>query len=99
RFEMVPITRSLSMLGLGYSMGYADRRGFGVWRGQQHLEHDVYDVSHDEDVVLPDGTVDRPYHRDCAVQLDIHTPSGEVIRGAGHAALIPTGNLPRRGLT
>jgi hypothetical protein len=98
RFEMVPITRSLSMLGLGYSMGYADRRGFGVWRGQQHLEHDVYDVSHDEDVVLPDGTVERPYHRDCAVQLDIHTPSGDVIRGAGHAALIPTGNLPRRGL-
>jgi hypothetical protein len=98
RFEMVPITRSLSMLGLGYSMGYADRRGFGVWRGQQHLEHDVYDVSHDEDVVLPDGTVERPYHRDCAVLLDIHTPDGRVIRGAGHAALIPTGSLPRRGL-
>jgi hypothetical protein len=86
------------MLGLGYSMGYADGRGFGVWRGDDHVESDVYDVSHDEDVVLPDGTVDRPYHRDCAVVLEVTAPDGAVTHGAGHAAILPTGVLPLRGL-
>ncbi len=98
RVEMTPISRSLTMLGLGYSMGYDDRRGFGVWRGAEHLEHDVYDVSHDEDVVLPDGSVDRPYHRDCAVRLKVTAPDGTETIGAGHCAIIPTGSLPRRGL-
>jgi hypothetical protein len=96
--EMTPISRSLSMLGLGYSMGYTDRRGFGVWRGENFLEYDVYDVSHEEDVVLPDGTVDRPYHRDCAVTLKVTGPDGKSFVAAGHAAIIPSGNLPRRGL-
>ena len=98
RVEMTPISRSLTMLGLGYSMGYADGRGFGVWRGEQHLEYDVYDVSHDEDVVLPNGSVDRPYHRDCAVRLEVHGPDGTVTTGAGHCAILPTGSLPLRGL-
>jgi hypothetical protein len=93
-----PISRSLSMLGLGYSMGYADGRGFGVWRGDEHVESDTYDVSHDEDVVLPDGTVDRPYHRDCAVLVEVTAPDGTVTTGAGHAAILPTGVLPLRGL-
>lgn len=98
RFEMRPISRSLTMLGLGYSMGYTDRRGFGVWRGREHLEHDIYDVSHAEDVVMPDGTVGRPYHRDCAVQLDVYAPDGTVTHAAGHCAILPTGSLPNRGL-
>jgi hypothetical protein len=98
RLTVRPISRSLAMLGLGYSMGYADGRGFGVWRGDDHREHDVYDVSHDEDVVLPDGSVERPYHRDCAVLVEITAPDGTVTRGAGHAAILPTGVLPRRGL-
>lgn len=96
--EAVPISRSLAMLGLGYSMGYADRRGFGVYRGDLHVEHDVYDISHDEDVVLPDGTVERPYHRDCAVTCRVVAPDGTVTPGAGHVAIIPSGNLPERGL-
>jgi hypothetical protein len=98
RIEMTPISRSLAMLGLGYSMGYEDRQGFGVWRGQEHAEHDVFDISHDEDVVLPDGTVDRPYHRDCAVRLDLIAPDGTVTPGAGHCAILPTGVLPARGI-
>lgn len=93
-----PISRSIAMLGLGYSMGYADGRGFGVWRGEEHREHDVYDVSHDEDVVLPDGSVDRPYHRDCAVLVTVTAPDGTTTEGAGHAAILPTGELPRRGI-
>ena len=96
--EMTPISRSLAMLGLGYSMGYADRKGFGYWRGENHVEHDVYDVSDYEDVVLPDGTVDRPYHRDCAVSLKVTAPDGTVSTAAGHCAIIPSGNLPNRGI-
>lgn len=96
--EMTPISRSLTMLGLGYSMGYADGRGFGIWRGEQHAEHDVYDVSADEDVIFPDGTLGRPYHRDCAVRLNVYAPDGTVTRGAGHCAILPTGSLPYRGL-
>jgi hypothetical protein len=69
-----------------------------VWRGEEHVEHDVFDVSHDEDVVLPDGTVDRPYHRDCAVLVEVTAPDGTVTTGAGHAAILPTGELPLRGL-
>ena len=41
---LMVILLSLSMLGLGYSMGYSDRRGFGVWRGENFLEHDVYET-------------------------------------------------------
>jgi hypothetical protein len=95
---MTPISRSLAMLGLGYSMGYTDRKGFGYWRGENHVEHDVYDVSDYEDVVLPDGSVDRPYHRDCAVTLKVTAPDGAVTIAAGHCAIIPSGNLPNRGL-
>ena len=98
KIEMTPISRSLTMLGLGYSMGYADGRGFGVWRGENFLEHDIYDVSGDEDVILPDGTVDRPYHRDCAVSLVLTAPDGTVSTAAGHCAILPTGSLPLRGL-
>jgi hypothetical protein len=98
KIEMTPISRSLTMLGLGYSMGYSDRRGFGYWRGENFLEHDIYDVSGDEDVILPDGSVDRPYHRDCAVSLVVTAPDGTVTTAVGHCAIIPTGSLPLRGL-
>jgi hypothetical protein len=98
RVEATPISRSLSMLGLGYSMGYTDRKGFGVYRGENHVEHDIYDVSHDEDVVMPDGTADRPYHRDCAVTFRVVAPDGTVYPGAGHVAIIPSGTLEARGI-
>jgi hypothetical protein len=92
---MEPISRSLAMKGLGYSLGYTDNRGFGVWRGEYHEEYDRYDVSHPEDVVMPDGTVDRPYHRDCAVTLEVVSPSGESWDGAGHCAILPIGPTSR----
>lgn len=98
RLEATPISRSIAMVGLGYSMGYADGQGFGVYRGEHHVEHDVYDVSHDEDVVFPDGQRDRPYHRDCAVTYRLVAPDGTVSTGAGHAAIIPSGTLARRSL-
>lgn len=54
---------SIAMAGLGYSGGFKDGRGLGVWRGDRHVEHDTWDVSHADEVVLEDGTVSRPLHR------------------------------------
>jgi hypothetical protein len=98
RVDAIPISRSLAMVGLGYSMGYSDGRGFGVYRGDPHEEYDVYDVSHDEDVILADGSTDRPYHRDCAVTLVVTAPNGTEFHGAGHVAILPTGSLEARGI-
>lgn len=96
--DIVPISHSLAMKGLGYSLGYTDEKGFGVWRGENHVEYDQYDVSHPEDVVMPNGTVDRPYHRDCAVTVTVTSPSGEVTTGAGHCAILPIGPTKRSGV-
>jgi hypothetical protein len=99
QIDAVPFSRPFAMQGMGYSMGYLDRRGFGVWRGESHVEHDVYDVRDAEEVRFPDGTVDRPYHRDCAVQLRLRAPDGSTTEGTGHCAILPHGSLPQRGLT
>lgn len=96
--EMVPISASVVMKGLGYSLGYTDERGFGVWRGEDHIEYDEYGVAHPEDVVMPDGTIDRPYHRDCGVTVTVTSPTGAVTTGAGHCAILPIGPVDRPGI-
>ena len=83
----------LTLVALSVSLGAA-----ACGDSDDGANHDVYDVSHDEDVVLPDGTVDRPYHRDCAVLVEVTAPDGTVTTGAGHAAILPPGVLPLRGL-
>jgi hypothetical protein len=98
QLSAVPSSRPFVMLGMGYSMGYADERGFGVWRGPSHLEHDTYELPDVETVVMPDGRMLNPYHRDTAVRLELRSPAGHTTRGAGHCALLPIGPLPSRGL-
>jgi hypothetical protein len=94
RIELAPIGRALVMRGMGYSMGYADGRGFGVWRGAAHEEHDRYDLRDVEAVVHPDGRIERPYHRDCAVAVHVVEPDGTVSDGTGHCAVLVLGPLP-----
>ena len=89
---------SLAMTGLGYSGGYHDGRGLGVWRGVDHVESDVWDVSDPEAVVHEDGTVSRPVHRIQPVHVAA-TGAGLDGEGTGSMTLIATGNLPRHGLT
>lgn len=60
---------TFAMAGLGYSGGWNDRLGLGVWRGDEHAEHETWDVSHAADVMWPDGTVDRPAHRIAPVSV------------------------------
>ena len=66
---------AVAMLGLGYG-GYDDGLGLGVYRGLQHLEHDVWDVSHPAEVGLPDGRTDRPVHRIQPVRVVRHSADG-----------------------
>lgn len=66
---------AVAMPGLGYG-GYDDGLGLGVYRGFEHLEHEVWDVSHPAVVGLPDGTTNRPVHRIQPVRVTQTGPSG-----------------------
>ena len=79
--------------GGGYDSGFIDERGLGLHRGVIE-EHDVYDVSHAEDVVLEDGRVIRPWHREATCTLTVNGESG-----LGHFPIISTGEIKRYGLT
>jgi hypothetical protein len=84
RFETVSAPSTFAMAGLGYSGGWNDRRGLGVWRGIEVVEHETWDVGHPADVVLADGSVERPAHRIAPVA--IHGERGET--GTGSLTLI-----------
>jgi len=85
------------MQGLGYSGGFVDGRGLGVWRGDAHVEHDVWDVSHPTDVARPEGVVMRPIHRIQPVRVVVRG-AGLDGRGTGSLTLIAEGSLPQLGL-
>ena len=84
---------SIAMPGLGYSGGYDDGRGLGAWRGVQHLESDVWDVSHPSRVVYPDGSQKEHWHRiqPVAIEADF---GGTASRGAGSMTLTIAGRPP-----
>jgi hypothetical protein len=86
RFDVEADGPCVAMKGLGYG-GYDDGLGLGVWRGVEHLEHDVWDVSHTAEVVLADGTVDRPVHRIQPVRVRQHDRQG-TSEGAGSLTFI-----------
>jgi hypothetical protein len=62
RFDLEAQGPAVAMIGLGYG-GYDDGLGLGVHRGIEHLEADVWDVSHPAEVELGDGDRTRPVHR------------------------------------
>jgi hypothetical protein len=95
--ELDPLGPSIAMPGLGYG-GYDDGLGLGVWRGVDHLEHDVWDVSHHRDVGRSDGRVDRPVHRIQPVRVTLRG-AGFDSEGTGSMTLIAEGSLPRLGVT
>lgn len=84
---------AIAMQGLGYSGGYDDGRGLGAWRAENHLEADVYDVSHPSRVVYPDGTVKEHWHRiqPVAIQADF---GGTASTGTGSMTLTIAGRPP-----
>jgi hypothetical protein len=94
--ELDALGPAVAMPGLGYG-GYLDGQGLGVWRGTDHVEHDVWDVRHHTEVVHPDGRVDRPVHRIQPVRV---TARGQDLDGVGTGSmtLIAEGSLPRIGV-
>ena len=85
-FELEAHGPAAAMQGLGYG-GYDDGLGLGVHRGLEHLEADVWDVSHPAEVRAPDGTVDRPVHRIQPVRVTQTGPTG-TSRGTGSLTFI-----------
>jgi hypothetical protein len=84
------------MPGLGYG-GYNDGLGLGVWRGLQHLESEIWDVSHHADVRYPDGTTGRPIHRIQPVRVVQYSPEG-TSTGFGSLTFIAEGDLEKLGI-
>ena len=95
--EAEALCPAVDMQGLGYSGGYADGRGLGVWRGEEHVESDVWDVSHPCEVGRGDGAVARPMHRIQPVRLTLRG-AGLEEQGTGSLTLIAEGRLPQLGL-
>jgi hypothetical protein len=87
RIEADALGPAVAMQGLGYG-GYGDGLGLGVWRGEQFLESDVWDVSHPARVGYPDGTVDRPVHRIQPVRVRQSSPDGTISEGNGSLTFI-----------
>ena len=94
--DLEPLGPSIAMPGLGYG-GYDDGLGLGVWRGLDHVEHDVWDVSHHRDVARADGRVDRPVHRIQPVHVTVRGDDMDG-DGTGSMTLIAEGSLPRLGV-
>jgi hypothetical protein len=88
---------SIAMPGLGYSGGFDDGKGLGVWRGDDHREVDVWDVRAPAAVVHQDGTVRTPLHRIQPVRVAARG-AGLDGEGTGSMTMIANGRLPQHGL-
>jgi hypothetical protein len=93
RIDAQAIGSSIAMQGLGYSGGFDDGKGLGAWRGAQHLESDVWDVSHPSKIVYPDGSSKEHWHRIQPVQLSADF-DGQSSQGMGSMTLTIAGKLP-----
>ena len=84
RFRLTPVGAPAYLQGGGYHDGFADRLGRGVFRGEEHHEGEVWDVSHPTDVVDPTGWfVPRPdaWAEHFATCINLDDPDD---RGFGH---------------
>ena len=91
--DLATLGPAIAMQGLGYSGGYDDGRGLGAWRGENHIESDVYDLSHPSKVVYPDGTLKEHWHRiqPVGVKADF---GGAASTGTGSMTLTIAGRPP-----
>lgn len=92
QIDAEPVLTAWAYKGTGYDSGFDDGKGLGAFRGEI-VEHDVYDVSHPEDVVLPDGTTIRPMHREQGARITINGKAG-----FAHLPVMAIGRIERYGL-
>ena len=97
RIEVEALGSSVAMPGLGYG-GYHDGLGLGVWRGLQHVEAEIWDVSHHADVTYADDTIGRPIHRIQPVRVTQYA-AGKTSNGFGSLTFIAEGPLENLGIT
>jgi hypothetical protein len=93
--EAAAVGPAVAMQGLGYG-GYDDGLGLGVYRGNNHLESDAYDVAHAAEVILPDGTKARPIHRIQPVKIAMRS-ADSTSYGAGSLTFVAECDLDRDG--
>lgn len=93
--EAVATGPAVVMQGLGYG-GYDDGLGLGVYRGDNHIETDRYNVSHPVEVTMPDSTVTRPRHRVQPVRIQSRS-RGCVCPGIGGLTLVAESNVDSDG--
>ncbi len=80
--------------GTGYDSGFNDEKGLGLHRGNL-VEYDVYDLSHPEDVQLPDGRVIRPWHREQVSMISVNNGP----EYPAYLTVLSNGEIPRYNLT
>ncbi|MET0986027.1 MAG: hypothetical protein ABW034_11545 [Steroidobacteraceae bacterium] len=82
------------MRGTGYERGFDDGKGLGVFRGEQHLEFDSYDVAADPQVhKLGSGEAVHSLQREQIVTVRLNGKAGH-----GDLTILPFGAIPRYGL-
>jgi hypothetical protein len=91
--EADPIGRGWVFKGSGYNNGYDDGRGLGFFRGEDIAEIDSYGIGHPEDVVMPDGSIERPLHREQFARVIVGGKPGQA-----HCVVQTTGPHRRYGL-
>ena len=92
--EAEPLGRGWVFKGSGYNNGYNDQRGLGFFRGEYIEEKDVFGITHPEDVVMPDGSIIRPLHREQYAKVRVNG-----LPGQAHCVVQNTGFHRRYGLT
>jgi hypothetical protein len=97
RFDAHALGSAIAMQGLGYSGGYEDSAGLGVWRGEIHVERETWDVSHPAEIVDAHGRVKTHWHRIQPVAVTA-TTRGETSAGHGSMTVLLSGRLPQYGL-
>ena len=94
--EASALCPAVDMQGLGYSGGFRDGRGLGVWRGEAHFESDTWDVTDPCEVLREDGSRVRPIHRIQPVKVVVRG-AGLDGEGTGSLTMIAEGTLPQLG--
>ena len=89
---------AIAMQGLGYSGGYDDRKGLGVWRGSRVLELDRWDVSAPARIVYGDGKSNEHWHRIQPVAVTAALNDQRDSRGSGSMTLVLSGRIASLGL-
>ncbi len=92
------IGSAIAMQGLGYSGGYNDRKGLGVWRGANHVETDVWDVSAPAQIVYPNGSANAHWRRIQPVAVHAQLGASAESHGTGSMTLVLSGKIPHFGL-